>query len=176
MVSAPQLAGGHGRLVDAFTENVDILPTLCDLIAAPIPAQCDGHSLVPWLAGDTPANWREMATWEYDWRQLYVSDDANGSALQWPHDRRLECQHLCTQRDAHTAYVQFGNGDWLAFDLAADPTWRTPITDAARVLPLAQRMLTWRSQHANRELSGFKLEDGGVGRWPANVPWRSTAN
>ena len=176
MVRAPQLAGGHGRLVDAFTENVDILPTLCDLIAAPIPAQCDGRSLVPWLAGDTPANWREMATWEYDWRQLYVSDDANGSALQWPHDRRLERQHLCTQRDAHTAYVQFGNGDWLAFDLAADPTWRTPITDAARVLPLAQRMLTWRSQHTNRELSGFKLEDGGVGRWPANVPWRSTAN
>jgi hypothetical protein len=37
-------------------------------------------------------------------------------------------------------------------------------------------MLTWRSQHTNRELSGFKLEDGGVGRWPANVPWRSTAN
>ena len=176
MVRAPQLAGGHGRLVDAFTENVDILPTLCDLIAAPIPAQCDGRSLVPWLAGDTPANWREMATWEYDWRQVYVSDDANGSALQWPHDRRLERQHLCTQRDAHTAYVQFGNGDWLAFDLAADPTWRTPITDAARVLPLAQRMLTWRSQHTNRELSGFKLEDGGVGRWPANVPWRSTAN
>ena len=176
MVRAPQLAGGHGRLVDAFTENVDILPTLCDLIAAPIPAQCDGRSLVPWLTGDTPANWREMATWEYDWRQLYVSDDENGSALQWPHDRRLERQHLCTQRDAHTAYVQFGNGDWLAFDLAADPTWRTPITDAARVLPLAQRMLTWRSQHTNRELSGFKLEDGGVGRWPANVPWRSTAN
>lgn len=176
MVRAPQLAGGHGRRVDAFTENVDILPTLCDLIAAPIPAQCDGRSLVPWLAGDTPADWREMATWEYDWRQLYVSDDANDSALQWPHDRRLERQHLCTQRDAHTAYVQFGNGDWLAFDLAADPTWRTPITDAARVLPLAQRMLTWRSQHTNRELSGFKLEDGGVGRWPANVPWRSTAN
>jgi arylsulfatase A-like enzyme len=176
MVRAPQFAGGHGRLVDAFTENVDILPTLCELIAAPIPAQCDGHSLVPWLAGDTPADWREMATWEYDWRQLYVSDDANSSALQWPHDRRLERQHLCTQRDAHTAYVQFGNGDWLAFDLAADPTWRTPITDTARVLPLAQRMLTWRSQHANRELSGFKLEDGGVGRWPANVPWRSTAN
>lgn len=176
MVRAPQLSGGHGRLVDAFTENVDIFPTLCDLIAAPIPAQCDGRSLVPWLAGDTPDDWREMATWEYDWRQLYVSDDTNGSALQWPHDRRLERQHLCTQRDAHTAYVQFGNGDWLAFDLAADPTWRTPITDAARVLPLAQRMLTWRSQHANRELSGFKLEDGGVGRWPANVPWRSAAN
>ena len=176
MVRAPQFAGGHGRLVDAFTENVDILPTLCDLIAAPIPAQCDGRSLVPWLAGDTPADWREMATWEYDWRQLYVSDDANSSALQWPHDRRLERQHLCTQRDAETAYVQFGNGDWLAFDLAVDPTWRTPITDAARVLPLAQRMLTWRSQHTNRELSGFKLEDGGVGRWPANVPWRSAAN
>ena len=175
MVRAPRLANGHGRVVEAFTENVDIFPTLCDLIGTTPPAQCDGRSLVPWLGGHTPQEWREMASWEYDWRYLYISDDENGASLRWPHDRRLERQHLCVQRDANNAYVQFGNGDWLAFDLEADPTWRTPIVDPARVLPLAQRMLTWRSQHAERNLSGMKLESGGIGRWPANVPWRSTS-
>ncbi|NBT21164.1 MAG: hypothetical protein EBT17_03430 [Actinobacteria bacterium] len=174
MVRSPQHTGGHARVVRAFTENVDVFPTLCDLIEAPIPAQCDGRSLVPWLSGDTPDDWREMATWEYDWRQIYIDDDKNGSALNWPHDRRLERQNLCVQRDETSAYVQFGNGDWLAFDLATDPTWRTPITDAARVLPLAQRMLTWRSQHADRRLSGLKLESGGIGRWPDGVAWRES--
>lgn len=174
MVRSPQHQAGHGRVVQAFTENVDVFPTLCELLAAPTPAQCDGRSLVPWLAGETPDDWREMATWEYDWRQLYINDSPDGSAVNWPNDRRLERQNLCVQRDDHTAYVQFGNGDWLAFDLASDPTWRTPITDAARVLPLAQRMLTWRSQHTERRLSGLKLESGGVGRWPAGVSWRES--
>ena len=173
MVRAPQLTAGHGRQVHTFTENVDIFPTLCELLGATPPAQCDGRSLVPWLRGSTPASWREMATSEYDWRQLYISDDPNGSAMQWPNDRRLERQHLCVQHDNESAYVQFGNGDWLAFDIAADPTWRTPIPDARRVLPLAQRMLTWRSQHAQRELSGLKLEQGGIGRWPAGIDWRN---
>ena len=175
MVRAPHLDSGHGRIVDAFTENVDILPTLCELIGAPIPAQCDGRSLLPWLDGITPTDWRDAATWEYDWRQLYITDESDGAAINWPHDRRLERQHLCVQRDASSAYVQFGNGDWLAFDLATDSTWRTPIHDAERVLPLAQRMLIWRSQHTSRELSGMKLEQGGIGRWPDRVPWRSSS-
>ena len=115
-----------------------------------------------------------LPIWEYDWRQLYINDAPDGSALNWPNDRRLERQNLCVQRDESAAYVQFGNGDWLAFDLASDSTWRTPVTDAARVLPLAQRMLTWRSQHTERGLSGMKLETGGVGRWPAGVSWRES--
>jgi arylsulfatase A-like enzyme len=172
IVRAPLLRSGYARVVTAFTENVDVFPTLCELLGAPIPAQCDGRSLMPWLDGREPVEWREMATWEYDWRQLYISDDAAGAALNWPNDRRLERQNLCVQRDAESAYVQFGNGDWLAFDLALDSTWRTPIHESERVLPLAQRMLTWRSQHLERRLSGMKLEDGGVGRWPDDVPWR----
>lgn len=173
MVRSPAHRTGHGRVVDAFTENVDVFPTLCELLAVPTPSQCDGRSLVPWLAGDTPDDWREMATWEYDWRQLYINDDAAGAALNWPNDRRLERQNLCVQRDEHHAYVQFGNGDWLAFDVATDPTWRTTTRDPQRVLPLAQRMLIWRSQHTERRLSGMKLESGGVGRWPDGVPWRN---
>ena len=86
MVRSPQHPAGHGRVVRAFTENVDVFPTLCELLNTTTPAQCDGRSLVPWLKGETPAEWREMATWEYDWRQLYITDSADGSALNWPND------------------------------------------------------------------------------------------
>ena len=39
-------------------------------------------------------------------------------------------------------------------------------TDPAVVLPLAQAMLRWRSEHLDRNLTGFWLRDGGVGRRP----------
>ena len=64
------------------------------------------------------------------------------------------------------AYVQFGDGSWLCFDLVADPTWRTTVDDPAVVLPLAQEMLTWRSEHADRTLTDMVLTRGGIGRWP----------
>jgi hypothetical protein len=68
------------------------------------------------------------------------------------------------RRERDAAYVQFGDGSWLCFDLAADPTWRTPIGDPARVLPLAQAMLTWRSRHTDRTLADMLDEHGGIGR------------
>jgi hypothetical protein len=37
------------------------------------------------------------------------------------------------------------------------------------VLPLDQEMLTWRSQHAERTMSGMLLTDGGIGRRPPNT-------
>ena len=54
----PEAAPGRGRRVSAFTENVDVMPTILDAIGAEVPHQCDGESLVPFLAGDTPAQWR----------------------------------------------------------------------------------------------------------------------
>jgi hypothetical protein len=77
------------------------------------------------------------------------------------------------RRNRDCAYVQFGDGSWLAFDLASDPTWRTTFDDPQRVLPLAQEMLLWRSHHTERTLTGMLLENGGIGRWPEGVAWRN---
>ncbi|MGH9126935.1 MAG: hypothetical protein ACRDZ8_19730 [Acidimicrobiales bacterium] len=62
--------------------------------------------------------------------------------------------------------MQFGDGSWLAFDLAGDPTWSTPLTDPARIHALAASMLTWRAEHADRTMTGFVLINGGIGRRP----------
>jgi arylsulfatase A-like enzyme len=160
LVRDPRCASTRGATVDAFTENVDVFPTLCEVTGIEIPAQCDGLPLTPFLLGEAPPWWRDAAHWEFDWRDLYLA----WSPHPWPWDRRLERHHLAVLRTERAAYVQFGDGTWSCFDLQADPTWRTEITDPATVLPLAQQMLVWRSGHADRTHTGFLLERGGVGR------------
>jgi hypothetical protein len=132
-----------------------------------VPAQCDGLPLTPFLDGHEPPWWRDAASWEFDWRYLFI----RGGEDRWPWDRRLEEQNLAVRRTEDLAYVQFGDGSWRCFDLVADPTWRTETTDAARVLPLAQSMLTWRSRNLDRTLTDMLLEDGGIGRLPPGVPF-----
>jgi hypothetical protein len=92
----------------------------------------------------------------------------------WPWDRRLEECNLAVHRTLDTAYVQFGDGSHLCFDIAADPTWRTLVNDPARTLAMAQRMLTWRSRHLDRTHTGLLVQDGGVGIWPPDVVWSNT--
>ncbi len=162
IVRDPRRPVAHGSVVESFTENVDLLPTLCEALGVPVPLQCDGLPLTPWLEGRQPEWWRQAAHWEWDWRHVLLR---HGS-FAWPWNRELERQHLAVRRDERSAYVQFGDGSWLCFDLAADPTWRTPLNDPAAVLASAQDMLVWRSQHTERTLTGLLLDRGPIGRWP----------
>jgi arylsulfatase A-like enzyme len=162
IVRDPRNAKAHGTTVDRFTENVDFFPTLCEAMNLSVPAQCDGFPLTPFLRGERPPSWRDAAHWEYDWRFNFIADGPH----EWPWDRRLERQHLAVLRNERAAYVQFGSGSWLCFDVGRDPTWRTQTHDPAIVLPLAQAMLAWRSHHAERTLTGMLVEKGGIGRLP----------
>jgi arylsulfatase A-like enzyme len=150
-------------VVDDFTENVDIMPTLCDAMGIDVPAQCDGFPLTPFLRGEPPPHWRDAAFYEWDWRDVFIPRGEH----PWPWDRRLEQQNLAVRRSRDRAFVHFGDGSWLCFDLAADPTWETEVTDPAIVLAEATAMLSWRSRHLDRTMTGMLLQDGGVGRWPA---------
>jgi arylsulfatase A-like enzyme len=163
IVRDPRHRGAHGTVVEHFTENIDVFPTLCDAIGAAVPAQCDGLPLTPFLRNEQPPWWRDAAHWEYDWRDRFIG---SGGPHEWPWDRRLERRHLAVRRDADTQYVQFGDGSWLCFDLAADPTARTTVTAPSVVLHHAQQMLTWRSRHADRTMTDMLVEHGGVGRLP----------
>ncbi len=162
IVRDPSQCASHGTVVTRFTENVDLFPTLCDALGIDTPVQCDGLPLTPFLRGESPPWWRDAAHWEFDWRFTRIPHGPHA----WPWDRRLESQHLAVLRSERAAYVQFGDGSYRCFDLAADPTWRTEVADASVVLAHAQAMLTWRSQHAERTLTGMLAEQGGIGRWP----------
>lgn len=165
IVRDPRHRSTHGTVIEEFTENIDILPTICDALGADVPAQCDGLPLTPFLRGERPPWWRDAAHWEYDWRW----ENILFGPYEWPWDRRLQAMHLTVLRTRTTAYVHFGGGEWRCFDLAADPGWRTEVDEADRVLEHAGAMLTWRDVHSDRTLSDMLLFDGGVGRVPDKV-------
>jgi arylsulfatase A-like enzyme len=148
----------RGTAVTRFTENVDVLPTLCELLDHDVPLQCDGRSLREWLAGSTPGDWRTEVHWEYDFR------DPDSDLLEQAFGVTMEECSLAVLRDDHGKYVQFAGHHALPpifFDLDADPDQLVNRAgDAAyapRVLEYAQRMLAWRMRHADRTLSGMKL-------------------
>jgi arylsulfatase A-like enzyme len=167
VVRDPRHPLAHGRVVEGFTESVDVLPTLAETMSQAAPRQCDGASLMAWLEGGEPPWRREAAHWEFDWRRL-------GAPPSPAWDRRPDSRNLQVRRAADCAFIQFADGEDLAFDLAADLTWRTPLTDPARLLEAASATLAWRARHAPRPLSRSESlaphppagYDGGAGGAP----------
>ena len=53
IVRAPGLPEAHGSVVEAFTENVDFFPTICEALGLEMPAQCDGLPLTRVPRGTT---------------------------------------------------------------------------------------------------------------------------
>jgi arylsulfatase A-like enzyme len=152
---------GRGQVVTAFTENVDIMPTMLGSVGADIPLQCDGQSLAPFLAGaQAPANWRSEAHWEYDFRN---PADAEG-------ETRLGLTlHQCTMnivRGQRYKYVHFTHLAPLFFDLENDPDEMTNLVDDPAFLPLvlayAQKLLSWRMTHDEQTLTHMALTADGV--------------
>ncbi|MDH5556816.1 MAG: DUF4976 domain-containing protein, partial [Alphaproteobacteria bacterium] len=154
----PRQTNGHGRKVEAFTETIDVMPTILSWIGQPTPRQCDGHSLAPWLAGETPAGWRDAVHWEYDFRDLI--NQTGEQAMGLVSD---EC-HLSVIRDKKYKYVHFAAQPPLFFDLEHDPDQlvnRAEDPDyAPLVLRYAQKMLSWRMQHDERTLTHMHISKG----------------
>jgi arylsulfatase A-like enzyme len=149
--------------VHHFTENVDLLPTLADALGVEVPVQCDGASLAP-LFHDRSIPWRDAAHYEWDSRHMLI-----GSSSPPASSRALARRNLAAWVSDDLAYVQFGDGSYRCFDLAADPTWRTECRDAERVLYAAQQQLVWRQEHLRHELTDMLLTPERLGRWPSGL-------
>lgn len=168
IIRDPMATEGHGKVVNAFTENIDIMPTMLDWLDIPIPVQCDGLSLAPILkSGNRPLNWRDAAHWEFDFRDI-----AEGQNME----QELELtHHQCTLnviRDEKYKYVHFTNLPPLFFDLEQDPGELQNQADnpeyASLVLRYAQKMLSWRMNHDEQTLTHLSLTDNGVVSRPAS--------
>jgi arylsulfatase A-like enzyme len=156
----PAADATRGTQVQSFTENVDILPTLMDWLGAPVPRQCNGRSLLPFVRGEPPADWRTEAHWEYDFRDL-----AGGLAHERLGIARDDCS-LAVLRGEHHAYVHCAALPPLLFDLRNDPHWLHNVADdpahAGAALQMARRMLDWRLSQADRTTTGWAISPQGL--------------
>lgn len=170
IVRSPAHPTSAGTIVEAWTEAVDILPTLADLLGQDVPMQCDGCSLTAFLDGSVPVGsvpdgWRTAAHWEFDWRDVVTGPTRTTGGR----DRGLERCNLAVLRTDSHAYVHFGDGSWECFDLDVDPTWRTTTDDPAVVLGLAQEMLIWRAEHQGGPWTQLLLGPQRRGLWPPEL-------
>jgi arylsulfatase A-like enzyme len=168
IIRDPRQAGdsARGRQIDAFTESVDIMPTILDWLGLEVPAECDGASLLPFIAGATPADWRTEAHMELDFRTTpnLRGFDAEAALGLAPDD----CQ-LAILRGRRWKYVHFAALPPLLFDLERDPGEMQNLADDPAHAPVvrdcAQRMLSWRMRHAERTLTNLHLwRDGMIDR------------
>lgn len=108
--------------VDQVVELRDIAPTLLELAGIDVPAECDGRSLVPFLRGETPDDWREW---------LHGEHVMLGQSLQWV-------------TDGHTKYLWASEwGTEELFDLDADPE---ELCNRADDPAYAELLATWRGR------------------------------
>ncbi|MFN7151496.1 MAG: alkaline phosphatase family protein [Microthrixaceae bacterium] len=162
----PAMGGSPGRVVDAFTENVDITPTLLDLAGLELPDFCDGASLRPFLDGDldgdaAPPRWRDAVHFEFDFRE------PTSDLIEQVFGLRQDQCALSVRRDRSSKYVQFCGGQpALYFDLAQDPGELVDLaTDPARtpdVLSAAQRLLATRMEHTDPRLANTRATASGT--------------
>jgi arylsulfatase A-like enzyme len=158
IIRDPQADGG--RVIDAFTEAVDIMPTILEWLGSEPPKSCDGRSLFPLMLGTEPRGWRNEVHWAYDFRDLREpgAEAALGLGLE-------DCG-VSVIRDTRYKYVHFSSLPPLFFDLTRDPFEFDNRADdpnyARLVLAYAQKMLSWRMHHEDRTLSHLHLGPGGV--------------
>jgi arylsulfatase A-like enzyme len=132
-------------VIDQFTESIDLLPTILDALAVTPEHSTDGRSLIPFLHGESPPDWRTEAHWELDFRDL-----AHGEA-----ERALGIDShgcgLAVIRDRAFKYVHFAALEPVLFDLTEDPgetVNRAQDPAYARIVrDYAQKMLSWRMAH-----------------------------
>jgi arylsulfatase A-like enzyme len=160
IIRDPTRRNAFGSKVEAFTEAVDLFPTLLGYFGTQPTHHPDGASLMPFLAGEQPAGWRDAVHWEFDFR-----DVAGRGAERWfdlP-STRLNMTALRTER---YKYVHFAGLPPLLFDMVADRQNTLNLADdpahLSVRLELAEKLLAWRAEHLDQTLALSELTPGGV--------------
>jgi len=151
----------RGSIIEAFTEGVDLMPTILDAIGGDIPAQCDGHSLLPFCHGSSPNNWRQESHMEFDLRSPYDNKipPPLGLAMQ-------QCMATIIRGERYK-YVHFTALPPLLFDLQEDPDEFHNLADDPACqdirIEYAEKLLSWRMEHDEPALTDLGLlPDGSV--------------
>ncbi len=161
----------RGTVIDEFTESVDVMPTILEALGQPVPVQCDGSSLMPFLRGAKVTKWRDGVVFEFDFRNVGAPADFRDR-----HGLRLDQCNLVSFRDRRFQYVHFPALPPLLFDLTADPFCFENIAERPDSAPIlrdyAQRLLSWRMEANERVLTGLRATAAGLieARDPAR--WR----
>ena len=104
----------RGTTCDALVEAIDLAPTFVEAAGGQVADHIlEGRSLMPWIRGEAPADWRDVVISEYDY-SVTPRADALGVS---PRDARM-----CMVFDGRWKLIHFEGGFRpMLFDLETDP-------------------------------------------------------
>jgi arylsulfatase A-like enzyme len=166
IIRDPHRRQAAGTVVEAFTEAIDIAPTLLDWMGLEAPPAFNGRSLLPFVEGASPPDWRDHVFCELD-----LGDPVSPTRYQRWLGLEWRDANLAILRERRFKYVHFNGGlAPLLFDMEADPFELTNLAGdpayASELLRLARRMLDHRMSHAAQSAPSMKLTADGVKRAP----------
>ncbi|UPH70852.1 sulfatase-like hydrolase/transferase [Abyssibius alkaniclasticus] len=150
----------RGQVCDALVESIDLAPTFIEAKGGTVPDHIlEGRSLLPWLEGRQPENWREFVVSEYDYGTSPMAEKL-GLA---PRDCRL-----FMLADARYTFIHAEGGfRTMLFDRQADPFEyfdRGDSADHAGIIALMQdRLAQWArrmSQRTTRSEAELRAQRG----------------
>ena len=97
-VAHPDHRGAAGSRRSGLTQTIDICPTLLDLFGAPIPDEVEGHSLLPFMAGE--ATIRDVALFGYFGGAVNVTD-GRYTYFRYPPDLKTQEIYQYTLMPTH---------------------------------------------------------------------------
>lgn len=122
----------RGQSVHHLVEAIDLAPTFLDLAGLPADQQrLEGHSLVPFLQGTEPTQWREVAFSELD----YAFYAARLELDLGPNDAKIVM--ICGERFKYIHYLGFAP---QLYDLDTDPDELTDLGQSPEHADIRARM------------------------------------
>ena len=156
MIRDPRQSGG-GQVITKLTESVDVTPTILDWIGAKSPPAMDGRSLLPFVAGAAPENWKDAVFMEADFGHP-TRPTRFQSHLGLPTNR---C-NVSILREERWKYVHFGGGIVpMLFDLENDPRETQSLASdpayTSEMSRLARKMIDRMTERRDRRLTGYSF-------------------
>lgn len=107
--------GTRGTIVDDFSANIDLLPTICEAMGLTTPGTVEGQSLVAHLHGRPSPGWRQHVRYDMSW------DDQLRARVRSAIGGTVVGRRFSAIRTAEHRLVTFPELPPLLFDLTEDP-------------------------------------------------------
>lgn len=164
IVRDPRNRAAAGRRVSTFTESVDIAPTLLEWTGTEIPLGFDGKSLLPFLEGKTPGDWRGHMFAEID-----LGNPVFPTSFQHRFGLPLEKCNYAILQDENFKRVYFNGGlDPMLFDRKSDPHETIDLARdpayAGKLCLTIRKMLDRRMTHAQSDVSRLHITETRLAR------------
>lgn len=152
VIRTPGLGKAAGTTIDLPTEAIDVTPTILEWVGQEVPNSMDGRSLMPFLQGNTPQDWRD-----YSFSELDFGNPETPSIWQEALGTTASNSCLAILREARFTLVEFASDlPPMLFDAEGEGEMRNVAADpdfAPELYRLTRKMLHHRMQNSDHTLS-----------------------